>query len=177
MSNVRSGHFLPILNCPSSCILFGGITIQARKLGVFPQLRPPHPVMKGPWESIFPAYQMCFLIQILCVFHLPQPLNCLQLSSTKLCHPQSRVVKCSVFKTFLPSMFTLSSLQAKSMSEPVPGIPSSVSPSPSACVSVSLCGLPVWTVLASRPPVGHVTSPPGLTEASSHSSLPFMISL
>lgn len=110
--------------------MFGGITTQARKLGVFPQLRPPHPVMKGPWDSIFSAYQMCFKnccphskplhLPLTTAFELPPASN-----FPKRSHPQSSQRR-SVFKTSLLSMVTLSTpmdLQAKRVSEQVPGTP------------------------------------------------------
>lgn len=120
------------------------------------------------------------LIPTLCIFHLLQPLNCLQLCSPKLYHPQSSQ-KCLVFKTSLPYMFTLKhslDLQAKRMCVQVPGTPSSVLPlSVCLCICSTLWTFPVWTALPSHPPTGHVTSPPGLIEASSDSPLAFMVLL
>lgn len=169
---------------PASCLV-ASTPRPENQPGVFPQLHPPHPVMKVPWDSIFSAYQMCFkkknaLIPTLCIFHLLQPLNCLQLCSPKLYHPQSSQ-KCLVFKTSLPYMFTLKhslDLQAKRMCVQVPGTPSSVLPlSVCLCICSTLWTFPVWTALPSHPPTGHVTSPPGLIEASSDSPLAFMVLL
>jgi hypothetical protein len=133
--------------------------------------------MKGPRDSIFSAYQMCFKnccphskplhLPLTTAFELPPASN-----FPKLYHPQSSQRR-SGFKTSLPYMVTLSTrtdLQAKGMSEQVPGTPV-CSPSRAACVFAALCGQalcglcyhhslpsPVWPVLSSQPPTGHVTS-------------------
>lgn len=80
-----------------------------QKTRSLPRLHPPHPVMKGPWDSIFSAYQMCLkkklfaaLIQALCIFPLPQPFNCFQLHSPRSYHPQSSQ-RWSVLKPSCPT--------------------------------------------------------------------------
>lgn len=100
-------HFCTPTRSSPSCILFGGIITQDRDLGVFPQLHPPHPVMKSHagfyhlCVSDVPFKETCFCcpnsnslhLLLMAIFSLPRALF------PYIFLPMEQPEKPSVFKT------------------------------------------------------------------------------